>query len=184
MSDTRIKPMETDAETEGKAYVHWRSWQEAYAGIVDPAYLAALTLEKCRKIARRWPDRILVAKDGERVVGFVGYGPYRDGSLPDAGEVIAIYVLKDYYGTGLGRRLMDAALEKLKEFSRAALWVLEDNKRAIRFYEKRGFQPDGARQTLKLGTEIAEIRMVLDRPPIGSSGTASICSCIFEPDGV
>ena len=162
MNDIQIKPMETDAETEGKAAVHWRSWQEAYAGIVDPAYLAAFTLDKCRQIARRWPG-ILVAKDGQRVVGFVGYGHYRDGSLPDTGEIFSIYILSEYYGTGLGRRLMDAALEKLEGYSRAALWVLEDNKRAIRFYEKRGFQPDGARQTLKLGTEIAEIRMVLDR---------------------
>ena len=79
MSKITIKPMETAAETEGKAYVHWKSWQEAYAGIVDPAYLSALTLEKCLTIARRFPDRILAAKDGDRVVGFAGYGPYRDG---------------------------------------------------------------------------------------------------------
>ena len=163
MSEILIKPMDTDAETEGKAYVHWKAWQEAYAGIVDPGYLAALTLDKCREIARRWPDRILVAKDGERVVGFAGYGSYRDETLPDTGEVHSIYILGEYYGTGVGRRLMDTALEKLEGFGRAALWVLEDNKRAIRFYEKCGFQPDGARKILRLGTEIGAIRMVLDR---------------------
>ena len=58
---------------------------------------------------------------------------------------------------------MDAALEKLEGYGRAALWVLEDNKRAIRFYEKCGFRADGTRQILKLGTEIAEIRMILER---------------------
>ncbi len=36
-----IKPMETDDETRAKAYVHWKAWQEAYAGLIDAAYLAA-----------------------------------------------------------------------------------------------------------------------------------------------
>ena len=46
-----IKKMETDAEIKGKAYVHWKSWQEAYSGIVDQRYLDSLTLDKCEKIA-------------------------------------------------------------------------------------------------------------------------------------
>ena len=41
-----IKKMETDAEIKGKAYVHWKSWQEAYSGIVDQRYLDSLTLDK------------------------------------------------------------------------------------------------------------------------------------------
>lgn len=159
MSDIRIKPMETDAEIEGKGYVHWKAWQEAYAGIVDPEYLAALTPEKCRSIAFRWRDNLLVAKDGENVVGFAGYGESGD-HLPDTGEVFALYILKAYYGTGLGRRLMDAALEKLAGVDRVALWVLKDNKRAIRFYEKCGFAADGTEKPISLGTEITEIRMV------------------------
>lgn len=30
-----VKAMETDAEIRGKAYVHWKSWHEAYKGLVD-----------------------------------------------------------------------------------------------------------------------------------------------------
>lgn len=37
-----------------------------------------------------------VAKDGDKVIGFVGYGKYRDDTLSDCGEVFAIYVLADY----------------------------------------------------------------------------------------
>ena len=51
-----IKKMESDDEIKGKAYVHWKSWQEAYSGIVDQRYLDSLTLEKCEKTAYRWPD--------------------------------------------------------------------------------------------------------------------------------
>ena len=32
-----IKPMETDAEIRGKAFVHWKCWQEVYPGLVSQA---------------------------------------------------------------------------------------------------------------------------------------------------
>ena len=57
-----IKKMETDAEIKGKAYVHWKSWQEAYSGIVDQRYLDSLTLDKCEKIAFRRTDNVIIAK--------------------------------------------------------------------------------------------------------------------------
>jgi len=88
-----IKTMSSDAEIKGKAYVHWKAWQEAYPGMVAQSYLDRLTLEKCESIAYQWPDNILVAKEEERVVGFVGYGKYRNDELPNTGEVYAIYVL-------------------------------------------------------------------------------------------
>ena len=69
-----IKPMETDAEKRGKAYVHWKSWQEAYAGIVDAGYLERMSLEKCEKILFQYPEGVFVAKEGERVVGFAAAG--------------------------------------------------------------------------------------------------------------
>ena len=35
----QIVPMMTDAEIDGKAYVHWKSWQETYTGLIDQTYL-------------------------------------------------------------------------------------------------------------------------------------------------
>ena len=57
-----IKLMETDAEIRGKAYVHWKSWHETYTGIVDAEFLPDFSLGKCRGMARRWPDNMLLAK--------------------------------------------------------------------------------------------------------------------------
>lgn len=158
-----IKPMETPEEIEGKAYVHWKSWHEAYTGLVAPDFLAGHTLEKCTKTAYQWPDRLLVAKDDGRVIGFAGYGAYRDESMPQTGELYALYILREYYGTGVGRALLDAALERLAGYPRVVLWVLKGNARAIRFYEKCGFGFDGAGQTIRLGQENTELRMVLER---------------------
>ena len=105
-----IKKMESDEEIRGKAYVHWKSWQEAYKGMVDQNYLDSLTLEKCEEMAFKWPDNLIVAKEGDRVVGFVGYGKYHDEELIETGEIFAIYILEEYYGTGVGKALMQVGL--------------------------------------------------------------------------
>lgn len=159
--DITVKQMESDSEIRGKAYVHWKSWQDAYAGLVDQSYLDNHTLEKCTDIAFRWQDNLLVAKENDKVVGFVGYGAYRDDTLPEAGEVFAIYILKEYYDKKVGYKLMSAAIEKLSEYKKIAVWVLEGNHRAIKFYERCGFRFDGTKKQITLGTVNTELRMVL-----------------------
>ena len=156
-----IKKMETTEETKGKAYVHWKAWHEAYAGIVNQSYLDALTLEKCEDIAFQWPDNLLVAKNNDQIIGFAGFGKYRDDELENTGEIYAIYILEKYYGKGVGYKLMHEALTLLSTYSKVAVWVLKDNKRAISFYEKCGFKVDGREETIELGSPITEIRMVL-----------------------
>ena len=46
---------------------------------------------------------------------------------------------------GYGRRLLNKCMEELKQygFSKVLLWVLEDNHRARKFYEKNGFVYSG-----------------------------------------
>ena len=160
MENIVIKPMESDSETDGKGRVHYLSWQETYRGLVDDGYLAAMTEEKCIAIARRWRDNILVAKDGERVVGFAGFGAYRDDTLPDCGEVYAVYLLEEYQGRKIGYRLMREAVEKLEGYRKIALWVLEGNEKAIRFYERFGFRFDGVSAEINLGSLVRELRMI------------------------
>lgn len=158
-----IKPMETRAETGGKAYVHWKSWHETYTGLVDAGYMEGVTLEKCAGIARRWPDNIIIAKDGDRVIGFAGYGAYRDGTLPECGEIFAIYVLREYHGKRVGYELMNAALARLSAYPETAVWVLKGNERARCFYERYGFRLDGAEEEVVLGAPAAELRMIYRR---------------------
>lgn len=172
----QLKPMETPEEMEGKGYVHWKSWQEAYQGLIDPAYLnGTMTLETCVKRAYEWPDGVLAAKDGPRVIGFAGYGPYRDDALPGTGELYALYVLKEYYGKeGAGPALLHAVLARLAGYPRVALWVLKGNARAIRFYQKHGFAPDGAEQSISLGRPATVLRMIWTRPGQGQEEAAHI----------
>lgn len=106
---------------------------------------------------------MMVAKDGDKVIGFVGYGEHRDDTFTDCGEVFAIYVLADYYGQKVGYELMNAAFEKLAEYRKIAVWVLKGNNRAIKFYERYGFRSDGTEREIMLGTPSAELRMVYTR---------------------
>ena len=137
-----IKKMESEEEIKGKAFVAWRAWHETYPGLVSQEYLDNLTLEKCEEVAFRLTDGFLVAKDKGRVIGFIGYGVNEDGNS-ETGEIFALYILSEYYGKGVGSQLMEAALKQLDRYSKVCLWVLKNNKRAIRFYQKCGFYPDG-----------------------------------------
>ncbi|MBQ9130966.1 MAG: GNAT family N-acetyltransferase, partial [Clostridia bacterium] len=137
-----VKQMETPEEMDGKGYVHYKSWQETYRGLMEGSYLEGVTLERCQAMARTWTDNILVAKDGCKVIGFAAYGPCRDEDLSDCGEVFAIYLLAEYHGQKVGYELMNAAFEKLKEYEKIVVWVLKGNEKAIKFYERYGFRFD------------------------------------------
>lgn len=62
-----------------------------------------------------------------------------DGAL----EIERIYVLQEYYGSGIGQLLYEQALQEAEELQADYIWlgVWEHNHRAIRFYEKNGFVP-------------------------------------------
>ena len=84
----------------------------------------------------------LVAIDGETVCGYIG-------SQTAAGEtdVMNLAVLPDYRRSGLGRRLTEALIVRLREQGSAAvlLEVRESNAPAISLYEKAGFHTVGIR---------------------------------------
>ena len=57
---------------------------------------------------------------------------------------------------------MQAGLDEL-DYPEVALWVLKDNKCAIRFYEKCGFCLDGREEEIKLGSPIVEAGMIQNK---------------------
>ena len=154
-----VKQMETPEEIEGKSLVHWQTWREAYDDLLPSDFQETMTLDRCRFFSQKYPENTLIAMDGKKVVGFISYGNFR-GETIQAGEIIALYVLKDYYGKGVSKQLMHAAFVALDQFSEIYLWVLKDNKRAIAFYQKMGFTFDGQEQILELGKPVKELRMM------------------------
>jgi GNAT superfamily N-acetyltransferase len=148
--------------------VQARSWRESYRGLVDDAYLDALPLQdwiaswRAQFFSAR--DRTcLLAEAGGRVVGFASAGPpgEPEGLDPSVGELHTLYVEAAHQGAGLGRLLLERALDHLRDrgYITAVLWVLEGNARGIRFYEAAGWTPDGARASDCWGaTNLARLR--------------------------
>ncbi|AFD07946.1 GNAT family N-acetyltransferase [Solitalea canadensis] len=60
----------------------------------------------------------------------------------DYAEIERIYVLEDFIGKKVGQLLFDKALEVADSYKVNFVWlgVWEENYRAIRFYEKNGFE--------------------------------------------
>lgn len=152
----------TVADAVAIADVHTRSWQAAYTHVFGQEKLAGIDAGRRRAAWERAIEGgavVLVAEVDERVVGFASVGPSRDP--PGAGELYAIYVLADAWGTGAGTALMAAAVAALRDSgdAEAILWVLEDNPRARRFYEREGWRLDDARKEDEfLGVRVAEVR--------------------------
>jgi GNAT superfamily N-acetyltransferase len=124
------------------AALHVHSATTAYRDILPddaPApTLAALESEWRAAIADALTS-VLVARRGHIIVGVVAVRAAPDDD--SRGELRRLYVQPDSWSQGIGGLLHDAALARARErdFSTLSLWVLEENVRARRFYETRGW---------------------------------------------
>ena len=94
---------------------------------------------------------VLVAEDGDEMVGYVTAGPSRDPDVPGSvGEIWTLFVEPHAIGRGVGKRLLEAGLAHLREaaFDEVTLWSFRDNERANSFYERHGFHRDGAEKRM------------------------------------
>lgn len=147
-----------DAEEIGR--VHYRAWIETYTGMLPESCLAARSEEKSIQFfSRSECKNIAVAEVDGEIIGFCGYGEFRDTSDDMIGEIQGIYLLDACKRMGIGRKLMAYALERLSELgnSEVGLWVLDANERAIRFYEALGFAYSGRYKDADLGEIVREL---------------------------
>lgn len=87
----------------------------------------------------------LEGEDGDRVVGQVTVGSSTERHVAHIGE-IGVVVDQDYWGQGLGRLLMEEALnwfESVSPLHRLELRVLTTNDRAVHLYQSLGFCCEG-----------------------------------------
>jgi len=153
----------TAADAVGIARAQEHGWQVAYRHLFPVDELdrgGFIHPERWRLRLDRPPSgwSTFVAEDGAEVVGFVSVGPSRDE--PRIGELFALYVEPERWSTGVGRALIERGEAQLREeYEVAFLWVLEDNPRARRFYERAGWAPDGERKAEeRWGVRAPEVR--------------------------
>lgn len=131
--------------------------------VLSAAFLEALDVKARQAMWRRAlgsPDRVRLGRavhvatvDGV-VVGFSATRPSDDGPRPL--QLVVLYLLAAHHGSGLGQRLLDAAVGSEPAF----LWVAEANPRAQAFYSRNGFVLDGARAVEPDWENLAEVRMI------------------------
>jgi GNAT superfamily N-acetyltransferase len=142
--------------------IHVRTWQSAYEHVFGAERLARMSAARRTEQWRRWlaegVDAWVFEEEDGSVVGFVWVGDSREAE--GEGELFAIYVLPDSWGSGAGRELMAVGRDALRAaYPTSILWVLEDNPRARRFYEREGWELDGGRKEDELlGTTVVEVR--------------------------
>ena len=143
------------------ADIQVETWRAAYVDVMPQEVLDSLDVEER---ARTWGHWLTVDATAQFVaecsgagVGFVSAGPCRHEDA--TGEVYAIYVRPEAWGTGSGWALMDAAVEWLTErWREAILWVAEENPRARRFYERYGWVAETTRvEEVVPGAQISEV---------------------------
>ncbi len=137
------------ADCRAIAHIHVDAWRAAYVGILSDEFLAALSVDQretmWREAVTRGSPAVLVAKVAGVVTGWVAFGSPRDDGAPkDRGEIWAIYVAPTAWSLGVGRRLLLEAMQSMTQNGKreASLWVMRDNRRAVRFYSHVGMTED------------------------------------------
>jgi ribosomal protein S18 acetylase RimI-like enzyme len=154
------------------ARLHVRTWQHTYCSMLPESYLDSLSVSDREIMWRRMIDQqsaqLLVARAAEEVIGFIAFGASRDKGAPiDRAEIWAIYVAPESWSMGIGHLLWGRAEQKIimAGYGSVSLWVLADNEKAQRFYERIGFTLEpSSRKSFELGRiEVEELRYIRSR---------------------
>jgi GNAT superfamily N-acetyltransferase len=104
---------------------------------------------------------MLMAEDGGELLGCSACGESRDDDAdPSVGEVRSFFVAADRWRQGVGRALIAAVLDSLRDrgCTEVTLWSFAANEPANAFYESVGFTRDGAEKTEEPWAHIPEVR--------------------------
>ena len=140
----------TAAQADILGRIHAASWQAAYEGVVPEAERRRFTPERRAKI---WSDFCRAAH--RNAICF-----FEEGVPEDEGEVYAFYMHPSIWGTPATKWAFLFCLQRLKDmgYRSAVVWVLEENRRDRRFYEKHRFSSECVYQQIEIGAKLREMR--------------------------
>jgi GNAT superfamily N-acetyltransferase len=146
-----------------------RLFRETYAGQIPEREIESYVTSAFRPEAQAAEingpgGAVLAATDGADLVAYAQLRPAASPCplpFPNPLEVARLYLDTQHHGTGLAAELMGACRAWAAARAHGGLWlqVWEDNPRAIRFYEKQGFQ-DVGETTFQVGTIVYRDRVL------------------------
>lgn len=151
------------ADAGGICALHLQSVRDAYAGMLDAAFLtepieavlAAHWQDLLR--GRKRPGQVLMAVTGHQVNGFAA------ATLEGVScRIGSLHVRPEMRGGGIGRSLLGTLAQRLRQqgAGRAELWVFAANEGAIRFYRRLGGQLGAAEMREAFGQPVSERRIL------------------------
>ena len=119
------------------AAIQAESWKDAYADVLPEAYLAGqiyTDLERHWSEVKIQPEDIVLVAEDDGIIGFIAIWCRPDPFIDN------LHVIPSKRSRGIGSTLMaSAARLMIQEGHKTAyLWVVANNKRAIRLYERLG----------------------------------------------
>jgi len=144
------------------ANVQVQTWKTAYRGIIADDFLDTFTVDertdRWSEILQRPEQGSFVAESDSGVIGFANGGPERDDRDDFKGELYGLYVLPDWHGQGVGKRLVTTFADWLLGSGMATIlvWTLADNPYR-RFYERLGGKIVAERDIEIGGQKFAEV---------------------------
>ncbi|MFS8130604.1 MAG: N-acetyltransferase family protein [Candidatus Dojkabacteria bacterium] len=104
--------------------------------------------------------------DGANLEGMVGITYDNKQRKKHIANFVWFYVEKSHRGKGIGRALIDKALEVLstkKEITKLSLLVVATQEKAIEIYKKNGFEINGTlKKELKISSEFFDV-LIMER---------------------
>ena len=150
--------------------IHARGWRDTYvdalpAGWMEKNITDQRWIPTFRQYAEEGINHGLLMYLDETPVSCLTYGPARIGDQSHGGgeivhfdasgyagwgEIISFYTDPSQRGRGYGGLLFEAAVARLKQagYPSAYVFVLRENERSRRFYERHGFTWDGTHQEI------------------------------------
>jgi len=120
------------------------AWHETYKNIIDKDYLDTLTYEsettKYQASFDEYKELVLVLEN-KNTKEILGYSCIKlDKTNYSDCELLSIYVKPGYKGLGVGTKLFNASMERLRELGKKnmILWCIKDNNQSLEFYKRLG----------------------------------------------
>jgi L-amino acid N-acyltransferase YncA len=150
------------ADVKGMAKVHVDSWRTTYKDMFPEEYLQSLSYESREELWNRAiPNGYVFVAENDQgdIVGFSSGGRERTGNYPGyEGELYAIYILQEYQGNGIGRKLVMPLIEVFKKerIHSMIVLVLDENPSKY-FYQSLGAKEIDHLQDTIAGKEVTEL---------------------------
>ncbi|WP_424185558.1 GNAT family N-acetyltransferase [Actinokineospora sp. G85] len=176
MADAAVRPATPDDAAE-IARIQVETWRTGFADLLPALVLAGLDVdaaaEQWRATVAQGPATVLVATEGDWVVGFCAAGPSpesesaaaNDVPVPDAATVALVgsLLVEPRWGRrGHAGRLLATMAQRLRAggATRGIAWVPVRNTASLEFYRRVGWAPDGVVRTLDAdGQPLRELRL-------------------------